>query len=377
MPIDVKNLKSGAITLSSEDVLCLLEDTSTEALMNVTQKIAINYSSNVMKESDTQAAEQIFRLLLRDTEISVRAALSEQVKSSKTLPRDIAISLAHDVEIVAIPILEHSQALTESDLIELIHATQDNNRYLAITRRDHVPSSVSDTLIARGSDEVATSLIHNTGADISERGMNRIVERFPENKPLMSALVSRPHLPATVAEKLISHVSTSLAKTLKDKHNLPDQDIEKEVEKTRESETLKLIRVTHDPQEIAQLTTQLMASGRLTPSIILSGLSQGNFIFFETALAKLSAIAVSNARALISDRGDLGFRAIYNKSGLPESLFPAVRLLLQAVRSLNTEGEHPGSSRYTNRVVERLINYAETTPVENLSYMIALVRRTT
>ncbi len=377
MHTERKPIASGPFSLTNEDVLRLLEDRSGEAVLSATNKIAGTYTQQPMKEADSQAAEQIFRLLMRETEINVRVALSAHVKSSRNLPRDIAVALARDVEEVALPVLEHSMALTESDLIELVQAAHDDTRLLAVARRDAVPEKLSDTLIARGNDEVATALVHNIGADISESGMGRIVERFPENKPLMSALVSRPQLPATVAEKLINHVSESLGRTLRAKHRLPEQDIEKEIEKTREGETLKLVRVTRDQQEIDKLVTQLIAYHRLTPSIILTGLSQGNFAFFETALARLSGVAVSNARALISDRGDLGFRAIYNKSGLPETMFPAVRLLLQSVRSLDAEGERPGSLHYANRVIERLLSTAETTPVENLAYVIALVRRNT
>ena len=142
-----------------------------------------------------------------------------------------------------------------------------------------------------------------------------------------------------------------------------------------QSETLKLVRQIRSPQEIDRLIGQLMAFDRLTPSLILSALCHGNVSFFETALARLSGIAVANARALISDKGDLGFRAIYNKSGLPEAMFPAVRTLLATVRMLDGEGEQPGSAHYANRVVERLLGSAEQSPVDNLSYIIALVRR--
>ncbi|MBY0407153.1 MAG: DUF2336 domain-containing protein, partial [Rickettsiales bacterium] len=357
------------------DVLRLLDDRSPATLTLVTGKIAAQYGQKQLSGSEQMAAEQIFRLILRETETSVRATLSEQVKKAASLPHDIALSLARDVEEVALPMLEHSEALTDSDLLELVQATQSSVRHLAIARRDRVPEKISDTLITRGNDKVAATLVDNPGADISEKGMTKIVERFPENKPLMSALVSRPHLPATVAEKLIAHVSDSLAKTLKEKHNLSDTAITEQVEETREGETLKLIRQTRDQHEIERLVQQLLGFGRLTPSIILTGLSQGNFLFFETALARMSGVAVSNARALISDKGALGFRAIYNKSGLPEAMFPAVRLLLATVRELDAAGDTPGTPRYTNHLVERLLQHAETNHVENLSYIIALVRR--
>jgi hypothetical protein len=56
-------------------------------------------------------------------------------------------------------------------------------------------------------------------------------------------------------------------------------------------------------------------------------------------------------------------------------MFPAVKQLLKVMRELDNEGEKPGSSRYANRVVERILQYAEEKPIDNLSYIIALVRR--
>lgn len=364
-----------SFALSNEEVLALLDNKSGDALLNITQKIASQYGQSHLKEADKQAAEQVFRLVMRETETRIRAALSKNVTQSRSLPRDIAITLARDVAEVALPMLEYSEALSETDLIELVQATQDHARYLAISRRETVGEKLSDTLIARGNEEVAATLVQNIGADISENGMDQIVSRYPENKPLMSALVSRPTLPATVAEKLINHVSASLAQTLRSKHRLAERDIEQEVEKTRELETLRLVRVTRDHAEIDRLVNQLIAYKRLTPSLILIGLSHGNFDFFETSLARLAGVPVSNARALISDRGELGFRALYNKSGLPDTMFPAVRLLLQSIRQLEEEGLHPGSARYNDRVVKNLLAAAEKKPVENLSYLLALMRQ--
>jgi uncharacterized protein (DUF2336 family) len=366
---------TAALSLTEDEVLRLLEDKGPATLVEITGKIAGAYSGQALKNNEAMAAEQIFRLLMRETELRVRVSLAEQIKNSQTIPHDIVMALARDVEAVALPILQHSEVLSDADLIELVNSTPQASRHLAVSRREHVSDHLSDTLIAKGNEEVTSSLVHNSGAEISESGLKTIVEQHTENKTLMNALIQRQQLPATVAEKLITVVSSSLASTLKEKYHLPAEEIEHEVEKTRESETLGLIRITSDQQEIDRLVNQLIAFDRLSPSIILSALCQGNFCFFETSLARLSHINVSNARALINDKGDLGFRAVYNKSGLPDAMFPAVRTLLRAVKDLDEENEKPGTNRYANRLVERILHYAETNPVDNLSYIIALVRR--
>lgn len=366
---------ASTLSLTEEDVQRLLEDKSTSTLIDLTGKIAGAYSKQNLNTRENMAAEQIFRLLLRDTEVRVRVALAEQVKNSSVLPKDIVLSLAHDVQEVALPILQYSEVLDDNDLVELISSTEEIERYLAISNRDQVSGVVSDTLLAKNNDEVAAALVNNSGAEISEPNLHQMITRYADNPDMVNAIGTRPRLPIAVAEKLITVVSSSLAETLREKYRLPARDIEKEVDRTRESETLKLVHMARSQEEIDRLVHQLHSFGRLTPSIILTALCQGKFEFFEVSLARLSGIPTSNARTLISDRGELGFRAIYNKSGLPETMFPAVRLLLKTIHDLNREGEKPGTSRYTNRAVELLLQYSTMVPVENLSYIIALVRR--
>jgi uncharacterized protein (DUF2336 family) len=363
------------ITLTESDVRRLLEDKSADSRAEISSKIAGSYSNEALSPNDCQIAEQIFRLLLNDTEVKVRASLANSLKESTLIPRDIVLSMANDINEVSLPILEFSQVLNDSDLLDIIHSTQENAQYMAISRRSKVSEEISDSLVNKGDDDVVESLLNNKGALISENGFTNIINIHKENPTLMEAVTARPHLPISTVEKLVNVVSSSIADSLKQKYKLPSEYIQKEVEKSRESETLYLLRSARSHEEVSKLIAHLRDANRLTPSIILSALCQGNFDFFESSLAALSNIQVENARTLIADRGELGFRAIYNKSGLPDAMFPAVKLLLKIVRELDNEGEHAGSPRYSNRIVERILQYSEETPVENLSYIIALVRR--
>ncbi|MDE3016300.1 MAG: DUF2336 domain-containing protein [Pseudomonadota bacterium] len=364
-----------SLALTPEDVRRLLHDATAATRVEMTDRIAGAYGNSQLSDQETLVAEQIFRLLLRDTELRVRVALSQHIKNSSHIPRDIVVSLARDVEEVSLPVLQFSEVLTDADLMELLRNTQEISRYLAVSKRLQLSEAVSETLLEKNNDQVVALLVDNKGARISDSGYQKIVAAHAGNKAIMQAIGLHPRLPAAAAEKLVHIVSSSLAVTLKAKYNLTTEHIEKEVEKTRESETLSLIRHAQSQADIDKLIAQMAGFDRLTPSIILSALCQGNFAFFETSLARLSNIPVANARALITDKGDLGFRAVYNKSGLPDAMFPAVRLLLHVVHELDGADEKPGTPRYANSIVERILQYAEEAPVENLSYIIALVRR--
>jgi len=367
--------QSSALALSPDDIRRLLEDASTQTRIDITQKIAASYGTQELHDREYKVAEQIFRLLLRDTEIKVRATLAEQIKSSTVIPRDIVLKMARDVESVSLPVLEFSAIFTDDDLVDLIQSTQATSRHLAVTKRRNVSQLVSNALLATNNDMVATSLVKNNGADIAAADLTLLIDKNSANNEMMEAMGARSKLPLAAAEKLVSIVSGSLAEALKKKYQLATSDMEAPVAATRESETLDIMQDMDDDEAIERLVSQMHTSDRLSPSIILSSLCQGNFAFFEASLARLSNIPINNVRQLISDKGELGFRALYNKSGLPDTMFPAVRMLLRVVREMAILGERPGKARFANNVVERLLHAAEDEPVENLSYIIALVRR--
>ncbi|MGB1539640.1 MAG: DUF2336 domain-containing protein, partial [Rickettsiales bacterium] len=140
--------------------------------------------------------------------------------------------------------------------------------------------------------------------------------------------------------------------------------------------TLQLLDNAIEPDDVQALVNQLSDNRRLTPSIILTGLCRGNFAFFEVSLAKLVGIPAENARKLINDKGELGFKSLYKKAGLPESMFDACKLLLEVMREMAEKKEsQPGSIHYANRAVEKLLTRARGREVENLAYIIALIRQ--
>ena len=356
----------------------MLEDGSSQTRVDITNKIAGAYGTSSLHKNELKVAEQIFRLLLRDTELRVRTSLSNHIKSSKVIPRDIIMVLARDIEQVSLPVLEYSEVLTDSDLVELVESSKLLSRHLAISKRRQISKLVTTALLRGNNDQVAATLVNNNGADIGDIELQNIIAANSDNEGMLEALGARPRLPAATVEKLLSVVSGSLAERLKEKYKaLPKGSLVEEAASSRETETLDIVRDVEDDAEMDRLVAQMHSSDRLSPSMILGALCQGNFSFFEASLARLSGIPIANARALLNDQGDLGFRGLYNKSGLPDTMLPAVRLLFRVVRELAMQGEKPGKARYANRIVERILQYSEDDPIDNLSYIIALVRRST
>lgn len=364
------------VTLSQEDVRRLLSEQDSGARVEVAQKIAGAHATGAFKETELQIAEQIFRLLLRDTEVRVRAALAEGLKNDANAPKDVIRMLASDEDSVSMPVLENSDVLTDEDLVAIVRSHGEITKNIAIANRKKVSNAVSAALVETENADVVSHLVKNAGAEISENSFQKIITDHGASEDIVTNVVQRANLPVTVVENLLSIVSETVAQELKGKYAGVSQKLEQESKKARETMTLKLLDTTTDPEQVQQLVDQMYESDRLSPSIILTALCRGNFTFFETSLAKIAGIPAANASKLINDKGALGFKSLYKKAGLPESMFEPCRLVLDVMHELHEANDlHPGNVHFSNRVVSKLLLKTEGRDVDNLAYIIALIRQ--
>ena len=153
--------------LSQDDVLRLLKDPSGENRKEAAIKIASNYSAEDLTPEERAIAEDILRAMARDVEISVRAALSENLKEYAGLSHDIAVTMANDVDSVALPVIRFSDVLSDDDLLAIVQ-THGTEKQAAVAQRPSVSVQVADALVDTGKEEVVATLVGNDGADISD-----------------------------------------------------------------------------------------------------------------------------------------------------------------------------------------------------------------
>ena len=361
--------------LSKEEIKRLLSDQSSQTRIEVTTRIAALHQEKKFSMKELAIAEQFMRILVRDTELLVRENLALRLSDNPNVPRDIIQLLANDTESVALPVIEKSPVLSDAELISLVSVCSDIDRLKAVASRKPLSKEVSAKLIETKQEPVITHLVTNHTADIPYEKYYDLLKYYSKNKPMMEAVAKRPNLPVTIVEKIISIVSESVAEQLRTRYSMKTSKIAAETEKTREVATLKLVGAEEDKEEVEKLVEQLLSFHRLTPSIILTSLCRGNLYFFETSLARLSHIPTHNAQVLIHDKGGNGFKALYHKADLPEKFFAACRILLEVVSELKLQKCNPESTGYSHILATSLLNKTAGKDIENLSYIIALIRQ--
>src|SRR3984893_9508846 len=81
---------------------------------------------------------------------------------------------------------------------------------MAISTRRVLSGAVTDVLVLRGSDEVIQSTVNNPGAEFTERGFNRLVNRAEGDDNLATCLGLRPTIPRHLYLKLIAKASDAV-----------------------------------------------------------------------------------------------------------------------------------------------------------------------
>jgi uncharacterized protein (DUF2336 family) len=116
----------------------------------------------------------------------------------KNAPLKVIGTLArHTDMLVAGPMLEKSDVLTDADLIEIADKDRKDPTLLStIAARQRLSEAVTDILVRRGNAALIRKLIDRIDAPISESSFARMITSLDNNKLLAAAIAKREDLPA-------------------------------------------------------------------------------------------------------------------------------------------------------------------------------------
>lgn len=157
---------------------------------------------------------QVIEQLSRELEVAARAKLASRLASSKNAPINCINKLADDDSIdVAGPILRQSERLDVRTLVS-IASSQSQQHLLAISRRKSVPEPVTDVLVVVGNQEVVDSLARNSGARFSHFGFLKLIKRSEHDSILVENLGRRDDIPRSIFQQLIAKASDEVKNKL-------------------------------------------------------------------------------------------------------------------------------------------------------------------
>jgi uncharacterized protein (DUF2336 family) len=366
------------MNLTSMDIKFLAEQPSAQARSMLASKLGKDYrEGSFASTSEIALADDIFRMLVRDTEKQVRQALADELAHCEDVPHDVMLALAGQEESIALPVLQYSPVLTEADLIELVQGTKEASRWFAVAQRRSISEKVSDCLLKTGHKQVLQLVIANEGAALAEDSLQECWNAISAEDNLLELMVKRGNLPLTIAEKLFFAVSEELKRRLVTEYKFNSPSLRNAVCNVREWQMLGIMPAQDglDPRDdlhIDDLINELHQSGRLSYSLLMRALCTGNVQLFEAGIAKLAGVPRVNARILLMDRGSLGFEAIYKAAQMPEGFMQALETLLR-ISFEETEYGRIRREDFRKRVMERIYQNQYHRTVENMDYVLSII----
>jgi len=338
--------------LTIADVEHLFSEPTEDVREQIAFKVASQFSNVVLTPRERELAQEILGYLVLDVSVQVRKALSGALSSLINAPHDIVLHLAHDIDEVAQPLLENSSVFTDQDLAELVLTGREHHQVI-IASRSNLGPEASEAIAAQAGRPAVLVLIANDGVILRPDVFDTIVMRYSDDEDVLDPMARRSDLPMRIVERIVTFVSKSLRDHLVELHRIdPSTATVLEEQACERALVAMMDRVGGD--NLDQLLEQLIATGKLTSSILLRAVCFGEIDFVIRGLAVLTSIQNERAARLIHDVGPLGFRALHARAAMPELYYPAFRGALDVVLECEAAGTLPPKAEFGRMVMARI-----------------------
>lgn len=268
--------------------------------------VTLNDNLGRQAEGGTDRERLLFKAimeqLLMSIERDIRCRLAEELAAREGVPRPLVLLLANQEIEIACPLLRQSDALDDSDLIEIVrHRTLEHQ--LAIAMRTDVSEDVSEELVGTGQTRVIVTLLKNHSARVRAATLGYLVEQAERVDVFREPLARRRDLPEAVAKRVYRLVSGALRDGLAERFDFDASLVDDAMEAVirQATDALKLCRA--HPALAQSLVDEISQTDRFDPGLMIGALKRGEIALFEAMLIQQSGLRPGDVRRIIYDAG--------------------------------------------------------------------------
>jgi uncharacterized protein (DUF2336 family) len=268
--------------------------------------------------SDEQVGlfDDVFQCLIVHIETSAKALLSNRLAPIDTAPPQTIRALAFDDLIeVAAPVLSRSERLDDDALIETAR-TKSQAHLMAISTRRVLSGAVTDILVQRGDDDVVQSTVNNPGAEFSERGFTRLVNRAEGDEDLATCVGLRPTIPRHLYLKLLAKASATVRARLEAANPQQAEEVPTAVREAAQRARSAPTGVSKETAIAHALVRSLFEDGRLDEHQVEAFAEAGKFDEANAGLAALANVSVAIAENMMIETRAEGVMILAKVAGM-------------------------------------------------------------
>ena len=297
-----------AVTELTAELESAISGGSPERRVQVLQQITHLFLSIAGRLDERQIAifdDVLLRLIAR-AEPAPLTWLSTVLSDLTAVPTNVVRRLArHEEPTVAAPVLLKSEALSESDLIEIANH-RGQQHLLAISERKTLDEALTDVLLKRGDTTVCRALAGNAGARFSDQGWRKLAIAAERDDDIADALVVRRSLPVKVLRDLLAGATkASQARHLKTAPPQTRETLRGVIESIPAGASPK----AHEPTDYSESKSRALAlshAGQLNNSAVNRFAVHGQRTNLVAALSLLADAAIETIAPLFEEADSYG-----------------------------------------------------------------------
>jgi uncharacterized protein (DUF2336 family) len=281
--------------------------------------------------------DEVITKLTIAIESKARARLAIRLADTAQAPVGVIRRLASDDDIeVARPVLKSSKRLDDADLLTTAKS-KGQPHLLAISERATLSEAVTEVLVTRGNQEVAHSVVKNTGARFSDAGFRILVKRSASDEGLAVQVGARRDLPRQHFLSLLDQASATVRSRLameNPRSGAAVANVLTEVVGGIRTETRK---VSDGYAAARQEVLALRRAGRLGESEVYRFAREGKFEQTAVALSMLCGIEIDAVEHAMQEQGHEIVLILAKLAGFSSTGAKALVLLKTADRGISAQ----------------------------------------
>ncbi|MEQ8283511.1 MAG: DUF2336 domain-containing protein [Parvibaculum sp.] len=258
---------------------------------------------------------ELLEKIAADEAPRVRAIVAREVARCPTIPKRLALRLAHDIEIsVCGPILQYSPLLSDEDLVELIATSRIQGAVDAIARRENLSARVSEAVIATLDVSAVAQLLANSSATVRERSLESVIAQAAGIEAWHLPLVMRTELSLRAVRRIATFVSRSLIDELGRLHTL-DEETSNWL-RARAQERIETESEPGRKPPARNAIKEAYAAGRLDDDVVTDAATTSQRASAVLALSLLTGVDIARIDKIVDAQSGRGITALCWKAGL-------------------------------------------------------------
>lgn len=325
------------VEFDGDYLLELARDKSGERRQLLAETIADLFAGKkrVLTDRERALMFDILHKMVNGAEMQVRRVIAEQVAKIADAPTGLIKFLANDEIEVAFPILRGSSVLEDADLIEVIRQRTLEHQ-LAIAIRERVSERVSDALVRTGDESVITTLLKNSGAEISYATMEYLVEESKRVDAFQEPMLRREDLDPKLVQRMYLWVSAALRQYIVENFDVDKNALDDLLEKSAREQAADA-----GESKTEKLAEEIDKSGLGVAKMMIRALKDGEVFLFEALFRRLTGLRTTLVKRILFEPGGEGLAVACKAAGISADDFAAIYSLSRLARPRDgtAEGE--------------------------------------